>query len=51
MLFCNEKRTRGDPLYDGNWRTRSMAIVKLWIDEELRPVPAVNAVFDDIRAA
>jgi AhpD family alkylhydroperoxidase len=27
-----------------------MATVKLWTDEEVAPVPAVKAVFDDIRA-
>jgi AhpD family alkylhydroperoxidase len=32
------------------WRITEVATVKLWSDEEVAAVPAVKAVFDDIRA-
>jgi AhpD family alkylhydroperoxidase len=32
------------------WRNYQVATVKLWSDEEAAAVPAVKAVFDDIRA-
>jgi len=32
------------------WEDHPMATVKLWTDEEVASVPAVKAVFDDIRA-
>jgi AhpD family alkylhydroperoxidase len=40
----------GSSRYDCNGRISAMATVKLWTDEESAAVPAIKAVFDDIRA-
>jgi AhpD family alkylhydroperoxidase len=41
--------TFGSSRYDCKGRTLEVATVKLWTDEESAAVPAIKAVFDDIR--